>query len=106
MHNFSRYSFEYQDFFVFLQQKPKASDYSFCVVAVDNVGNTQLTLSDPRNVTTAISKLEAEPNNDTWSITNLNGLVVASGKGTLSAPLAKGAYIIRQGNTARKIILK
>ena len=89
-----------------IEQGRKASDYSFCVVAVDNVGNTQLTLSDPRNVTTAISKLEAEPNNDTWSITNLNGLVVASGKGTLSAPLAKGAYIIRQGNTARKIILK
>lgn len=91
---------------VTIEQGRKASDYSFCVVAVDNVGNTQLTLSDPRNVTTAISKLEAEPNNDTWSITNLNGLVVASGKGALSVPLAKGVYIIRQGSTTRKIILK
>jgi hypothetical protein len=89
-----------------IEQGRKASDYSFCVVAVDNVGNTQLTLSDPWVVATAINKLEAEPNNDTWTITNLNGLVVASGKGALSVPLAKGVYIIRQGSTTRKIILK
>lgn len=89
-----------------IEQGRNASDYSFCVVAVDNVGNTQLTLSDPWVVATAINKLEAEPNNDTWTITNLNGLVVASGKGALSVPLAKGVYIIRQGSTTRKIILK
>lgn len=89
-----------------IEQGRKASDYTFCIVAVDNVGNTQLTLSDPWVVATAINKLEAEPNNDTWTITNLNGLVVASGKGALSVPLAKGVYIIRQGSTTRKIILK
>lgn len=89
-----------------IEQGKNASDYTFCIVAVDNVGNAQLTLSDPWVVATAINKLEAEPNNDTWTITNLNGLVVASGKGTPSARLAKGVYIIRQGSTTRKIILK
>ena len=89
-----------------IEQGKNASDYTFCIVAVDNVGNAQLTLSDPWVVATAINKLEAGPNNDIWTISNLNGTVVASGKGALSAPLAKGVYIIRQGSTKRKVVLK
>ena len=89
-----------------IEEGRTANDYTFCVVAVDNVGNTQLTLSDPWAVATAINRLEASPDNDTWTITSLNGTVVASGKGVPSAPLAKGVYIIRQGSTTRKVVLK
>jgi len=89
-----------------IEQGKNASDYTFCVVAVDNVGNTQLTLSDPWDVATAINGQKSVPANDLWTITNLNGTVVASGKGALSAPLAKGVYIIRQGSTIRKVVLK
>lgn len=90
-----------------MEEGRSASDYTFCVVAIDNVGNSQLTLSEPYAVGTSISNREVGPCNDTWTITRLDGQVVASGKGTPSARLATGGvYIIRQGNTARKVILK
>ena len=89
-----------------IEQGKNASDYTFCIVAVDNVGNAQLTLSDPWDVATAINGQKSVSVNDLWTITNLNGVVVASGKGTPSARLAKGVYIIRQGDISRKVIIK
>lgn len=94
------------EFIIPIEQGKDASDYTFCVAAVDNVGNTQLTLSEPYSIGTAINDMKVSPVDDTWTISSLNGTIVASGKGTPSARLAKGVYIIRQGDSTRKVILK
>ena len=89
-----------------IEEGRNANDYTFCVVAVDNVGNTQLTLSEPYSIGTSVNDKNMGPSNDSWTITRLDGKIVASGKGTPSARLTSGVYIIRQGNTSRKVIIK
>ena len=82
------------------------ANYSIIAYAVDNVGNCQATAPEPIAFNpSGIHTLSVLPD-DTWTITSLNGTVVASGKGVPSAPLAKGVYIIRQGSTTRKVVLK
>jgi hypothetical protein len=39
-------------------------------------------------------------------VTRLDGRVVASGKGTPLLNLPSGIYIVRQGNQARKVVVK
>ena len=82
-----------------------AADYTFAVVAVDNVGNAQLTLSEPWSMATGISTPVADT--QAWTIATLGGTVVASGtNGAPSARLVPGVYVIRQGGQSRKIIVK
>ena len=82
-----------------------AADYTFAVVAVDNVGNAQLTLSEPWSMAAGISTPVADM--QAWTIATLGGTVVASGpNGTPSARLVPGVYVIRQGGQSRKIIVK
>ncbi|MBR1415036.1 MAG: hypothetical protein IJ570_04155 [Prevotella sp.] len=82
-----------------------AADYTFAVVAVDNVGNAQLTLSEPWSMAAGISTPVADT--QAWTIATLGGTVVASGnQGAPSARLVPGVYVVRQGSQSRKIIVK
>ncbi|MBQ2181033.1 MAG: hypothetical protein II400_02180 [Bacteroidaceae bacterium] len=84
----------------------KADDYSFYIVAVDNVGNEQLVEPEHWNVLTGIETISTTGNSDGWMVTRLDGRVVASGKGTPLLNLPSGIYIVRQGNQARKVVVK
>ena len=94
------------EFFIPLEQGKKADDYTFYVVAVDNVGNTQLAQPEPWVVAlgiddTAVSSVAS----DDWSITTLGGTIVASGNGVPALQqLPAGIYIIRQGRNVKKIV--
>ena len=81
-------------------------DYNVYAVAIDHVGNVQM--AAPQAISfnaTGITTLHAMPSTS-WTITRLNGTVVASGQGTPDMQLPAGVYIIRQGNNARKVIVK
>ena len=84
----------------------KTDDYSFYIVAVDNVGNEQLVEPEHWNVLTGIETISTTGNSDGWMVTRLDGRVVASGKGTPLLNLPSGIYIVRQGNQARKVVVK
>ncbi len=84
----------------------KADDYTFYIVAVDNVGNEQLAEPERWNVLTGIETVSATAKSDNWMVTRLDGRVVASGKGTPLLNLPSGIYVVRQGGQARKIVVK
>ena len=82
-----------------------AGDYQFYAIAVDNVGNVQQALPTP--VSTSIIELKNEKvANGRWTIYNVNGINIVHGTGNMNLTLPPGIYIIRNGNTMRKIVVK
>lgn len=92
--------------FVFtIPEGKSAGDYQFYAIAIDNVGNVQQALPSP--VSTGIIKLKNEEvASGRWAIYNLNGINMAHGTGNMNLTLPPGIYIIRDGNTIRKIVVK
>lgn len=78
-----------------------ASDFTFVAMAVDNVGNTQ---TEPgAAVVTGIRKIPYEINSE-GGIFTLEGIKVGNGKSTNSLPT--GIYILHDGRSTKKVIIK
>ena len=82
------------------------ANYSIIALAVDNVGNTQKSapealIFNPTGIRTVNAFAD-----DQWTITRLNGITAAKGKGAPNTNLPAGVYIIRQGNNVRKVVIK
>ena len=84
----------------------KATDYMFYAVAVDNVGNTQQ-IAPTAISTTGIREISYEAlDGSGWTVYTLKGVKVAQGEGQMQLSLPAGVYVIRSGNTTRKVIIK
>ncbi len=82
------------------------ADFNIIALAVDNVGNTQKSapealIFNPTGIRTVNAFAD-----DQWTITRLNGITAAKGKGAPNTNLPAGVYIIRQGNNVRKVVIK
>ena len=78
-------------------------NYSFCSIATDHVG-----WKEPKNLApeaTGIRIAEADTEGDAWTVYSVDGKVVAQGKGKLPKMHA-GAYVVRSGNSTKKIIIQ
>ena len=80
------------------------TDCSVYAVAIDHVGNVQKSAPQAINFNaTGITTLQYLPT--TFTIYRVNGTVVATGQGTPDMNLPAGIYLIRQGNTIRKVLV-
>ena len=80
------------------------ANYSFCSIATDNVG-----WREPKDLTpeaTDIQAVKAGTNGGSWTIYSVDGKVVARGMGALPAVLREGVYIVRSGNSSKKLLVK
>ena len=80
------------------------ANYSFCSIATDNVG-----WREPKDLTpeaTDIQAVKAGTNGESWTIYSVDGKVVARGMGALPAVLREGVYIVRSGNSSKKLLVK
>ena len=79
-------------------------NYSFCSIATDNVG-----WNEPKDLTpeaTGIQAVNAGADGETWTAYSVEGKVVARGKGALPTVLREGVYIVRSGNSSKKLVVK
>ena len=81
--------------------------YTVYAVAVDNVGNAETVPTDSYTFSpSGIMNINALPSGR-WTVTTLGGTVVADGQGVATTQgLPAGVYIVRQGNSTRKVIIK
>jgi hypothetical protein len=80
------------------------TDCSVYAVAIDHVGNVQKSAPQAINFNaTGITTLQYLPT--TFTIYRVNSTVVATGQGTPDMNLPAGIYLIRQGNTIRKVLV-
>lgn len=90
-----------EEFEFVIPEGTDASDYAFMAMAIDNVGNTQ---TEPgAAVVTGIRKIPYEINSE-GGIFTLEGIKVGNGKSTESLPT--GIYILHDGRSTKKVIIK
>ena len=83
-----------------------AADYKFYALAVDNVGNTQKTAPAPIDYTGIREITYQALDGSGWTVYTLKGVRVAHGDGPMQLALPAGIYVIRNGKSARKVIIK
>jgi fimbrial isopeptide formation D2 family protein len=91
-----------EEFEFVIPEGTDASDYAFMAMAVDNVGNVQ---EEPTAAVavTGIHNIPYEMNSE-GGIYTLEGMKVGNGKSTESLPT--GVYILRDGKSTKKVIIK
>ena len=91
-----------EEFEFVIPEGTNASDYAFMAMAVDNVGNVQ---EEPTAAVavTGIHNIPYEMNSE-GGIYTLEGMKVGNGKSTESLPT--GVYILRDGKSTKKVIIK
>ena len=84
---------------------PKVN-YAFCVIATDNVGwNEPKDLKPEMEYVTGISDINIDAKT-LWTVYASDGRLVSVGEGAINLSLPGGVYIVRIGDTVRKVIVK
>ena len=78
-------------------------NYSFCSIATDHVG-----WKEPKNLAPEATGIRsiATAEGGAWTVYSVDGKVVAQGKGELPKILPAGVYVVRSGNSTRKVIIQ
>ena len=63
-------------------------------------------LKDLTPEATGIQAVNAGADGETWTAYSVEGKVVARGKGALPTVLREGVYIVRSGNSSKKLVVK
>ncbi|MBR1400364.1 MAG: leucine-rich repeat domain-containing protein [Prevotella sp.] len=81
-------------------------NYAFCAIATDNVGwNEVKDIKPEMEFASGISNIVTDTRTS-WAIYSYDGRIVTTGEGSVKLSLPGGVYIIRIGDTSRKVIIK